>query len=102
VKLAAERMNTSMILEVENKFRSWGRYVGTSGTRFTVGPEGLTADNYQWNSTGYQRPPLNKTIIYEMNMMEFAGGTMAFLPKKSVGLTCANYFVSPFSRDHCY
>ncbi|MBI4535978.1 MAG: hypothetical protein HY708_06840, partial [Ignavibacteriae bacterium] len=44
----------------------WGRYNGTYGTRFTIGPEGLTADDYVWQSTNYQRKPLNKLVIYEM------------------------------------
>ncbi len=65
------------IYEIENGKQimdPWGRYVGTNGTRFTVGPEGLTADNYSWRSNSYQRPPLNKLVIYELNPMEFAGG----------------------------
>ncbi len=52
----------------------WGREIGDNGTRFTIGAAGLTADDYVWQNTGYARPPLNKLIIYEMNMMEFAGG----------------------------
>jgi len=52
----------------------WGRYNGTYGTRFTIGPEGLSADNYLWRSTNYQRPPLNKLVIYELHVGEFAGG----------------------------
>lgn len=52
----------------------WGRYSGTYGTRFTIGPEGLTADNYVWRSNNYQRPSLNKLVIYELHIGEFAGG----------------------------
>ncbi|MFN0157722.1 MAG: alpha-amylase family glycosyl hydrolase [Bacteroidota bacterium] len=52
----------------------WGRYSGTYGSRFTVGPEGLTADDYVWQTTNYQRPPLNKLVVYEMHVGEFAGG----------------------------
>ena len=50
----------------------WGRQNGAYGTRFTVGPEGLTADNYNWTSTPYQRPPANRLVIYELNVREFA------------------------------
>jgi 1,4-alpha-glucan branching enzyme len=52
----------------------WGRESGTYGSRFTVGPAGLTADDYVWNSTGYQRPAPEKLVLYEMNVGEFAGG----------------------------
>lgn len=52
----------------------WGRDVGRYGTTFTVGPAGLTADDYVWKSTSYQRPPLEKLVIYELNVGEFAGG----------------------------
>lgn len=52
----------------------WGKYNGTYGTRFTIGPEGLTADDYVWHSTSYQKPPLNRLVIYELNVGEFAGG----------------------------
>ncbi len=52
----------------------WGRFSGTYGTRFTIGPEGLTADNYVWRSNSYQRPPLNKLVVYELHVGEFAGG----------------------------
>ncbi len=63
--------------EIENGkliYDPWGRQIGDNGTRFTVGAAGLTDDDYVWHSTSYVRPPLNKLIIYEMNMMEFAGG----------------------------
>ena len=49
----------------------WGRQNGTMGTRFTVGPEGLAADNYGWSSTPYQRPPANKLVLYELHLREF-------------------------------
>lgn len=52
----------------------WGRHSGTYGSRFTIGPAGLTADDYVWQSTNYQRPPLNKVFLYEMNVGEFGGG----------------------------
>lgn len=52
----------------------WGRWNGEHGSRFTVGPEGLTADDYQWQSNDYVRPPLNRLIIYELNVGEFGGG----------------------------
>jgi 1,4-alpha-glucan branching enzyme len=52
----------------------WGKWNGTYGTRFTIGPAGLTADDYVWRSTNYQRPPLNKSVMYEMNLGEFVGG----------------------------
>ena len=62
----------------------WGRWNGTYGTRFTIGPEGLTADNYVWRSNNYQRPPLNKLVVYEMNVAEFVGGYYG-LPSGQVG-----------------
>lgn len=52
----------------------WGRHTGTYGSRFTIGPEGLTADDYMWQSINYQRPALNRIVIYELSPMEFAGG----------------------------
>ncbi len=52
----------------------WGRYVGNFGTRFSTGADGLTADNFVWDASNYQRPPLNKAIIYELHVGEFAGG----------------------------
>ena len=52
----------------------WGRWNGTLGSRFTVGAAGLTADDYVWTSDSYVRPPLNKTVIYEMNLGEVTGG----------------------------
>jgi 1,4-alpha-glucan branching enzyme len=52
----------------------WGRWNGTKGSRFTVGPAGLTGDDYAWRTTAYQRPPLNKLVIYELHIGEFTGG----------------------------
>jgi len=52
----------------------WGRWTGTYGTRFSTGPEGVTADDYVWQSTNYQKPPLNKLCIYELHVGEFGGG----------------------------
>ncbi|MBI3194215.1 MAG: hypothetical protein HYZ34_07090, partial [Ignavibacteriae bacterium] len=52
----------------------WGRQIGQNGTKFTVGPEGLTDDNYSWRDGSYQRPPMNKLVLYELNVTEFAGG----------------------------
>jgi len=52
----------------------YGRWNGTYGSRFSTGPAGLTADNYIWKSTAYQRPPLSKLVIYELHIGEFAGG----------------------------
>jgi 1,4-alpha-glucan branching enzyme len=52
----------------------WGRWNGTEGTRFSTASEGLTADDYGWQSNEYQRPPLNKLIMYELHVGEFAGG----------------------------
>jgi 1,4-alpha-glucan branching enzyme len=55
-------------------FDPWGRWNGTFGSRFSLGPEGLSADNYQWTSTEYQRPPSDRLVIYETNIKEFVGG----------------------------
>jgi 1,4-alpha-glucan branching enzyme len=52
----------------------FGRQFGTYGTRFSTGPAGISADNYIWQSSGYQRPPLNRLVIYELNVGEFGGG----------------------------
>jgi 1,4-alpha-glucan branching enzyme len=52
----------------------WGRYNGANGSRFTIGAEGLTADDYVWHSTGWQRPPMNRLVIEEMNLQEVVGG----------------------------
>lgn len=52
----------------------WGRWNGEFGSRFTVGPAGLTADDYEWQTANYQRPSLNRLIVYELHVGEFAGG----------------------------
>ncbi len=65
------------LYEIENGKKitdPFGRQVGTYGTKFSTGPAGLSADNFVWKSTGYQRPPMNKLIIYELNVGEFGGG----------------------------
>lgn len=65
------------LYEIENGQKvtdPFGRYVGTYGTKFSTGPSGLAADNFVWTATGYQRPPLNKAVIYELNVGEFGGG----------------------------
>ncbi|MBI3006324.1 MAG: T9SS type A sorting domain-containing protein [Ignavibacteriales bacterium] len=54
-------------------FDPWGRWNGTNGSRFTEGPSGLSADDYEWQTVGFQRPPPNRLIIYELNIAEFAG-----------------------------
>jgi 1,4-alpha-glucan branching enzyme len=55
----------------------WGRQVGTYGTRFSTGPAGLAADNYVWSAQSYVRPPLNRLVIYELHIGEFAGGAFS-------------------------
>lgn len=65
------------VYEIENGkqiYDPWGRDVGQNGTRFSVGPAGLTADDYVWQTTTYQRPPLDKLVIYELHVGEFGGG----------------------------
>ncbi|HZY10230.1 MAG TPA: alpha-amylase family glycosyl hydrolase [Bacteroidota bacterium] len=52
----------------------WGRVNGDYGSRFSTSEEGLTADNYIWQNMDYQRPPLNKLVIYELHIGEFVGG----------------------------
>ena len=54
----------------------WGRMSGSGGSQFSVGAgsAGLSADNYAWSSHPYQRPPLNRLVIYEMNLGEVTGG----------------------------
>jgi 1,4-alpha-glucan branching enzyme len=64
----------------------WSRYSGIHGSRFTIGPEGLTADDYVWSPAPYERPPLNKLVVYEMNVSEFAGGYYN-LPAGQAGFT---------------
>jgi len=53
----------------------WGRWTADDGaSQYTIGPQGLTADNYSWQSNDFVRPPLNQLIIYELHIGEFAGG----------------------------
>lgn len=76
VKLSANT-DYEYLYEIENGKKitdPFGRYVGTYGTKFSTGPAGLSADDYVWQSTTYQRPPLNKLVIYEMHVGEFGGG----------------------------
>jgi len=65
------------LYEIENnKMVSdpFGRQFGTYGTRFSTGSSGISADDYVWQATGFQRPPLNKLVIYELHVGEFGGG----------------------------
>ncbi|TAK59205.1 MAG: T9SS type A sorting domain-containing protein [Bacteroidetes bacterium] len=41
---------------------------------FSIGPAGLTDDDYVWNDGTFQRSPMNKLVLYELNVNEFAGG----------------------------
>ena len=52
----------------------WGRDYGFKGTKFTVGAEGLTADDYVWKNKNFVRPNLNELVLYELSLMEYAGG----------------------------
>ena len=52
----------------------FGREIGVVGSKFTVGPSGLTSDDYIWTSTNYSKPTLDKLVIYELSVMEYAGG----------------------------
>ena len=52
----------------------WGRWVGLYGTRFSTGSYGLAADDYRWSLHSFTRPPLNRLVIYELHIGEFAGG----------------------------
>ncbi|MEX1138985.1 MAG: alpha-amylase family glycosyl hydrolase [Bacteroidota bacterium] len=58
----------------------WGRETGAQGTRFSTGPAGLSADDYQWGSTDYQRPPLHQLVIYELNVAEISGNHPTNIP----------------------
>jgi 1,4-alpha-glucan branching enzyme len=65
------------LYEIENNRMMsdpYGRWNGTYGSRFATDSTGLTADNYVWRNTNFQRPPLNKVVVYELNVGEFAGG----------------------------
>jgi 1,4-alpha-glucan branching enzyme len=75
VKLAAGQYEYLYEMETGAKiYDPWGRWNGTLGSRFVVGPAGLTADDYVWTSNSYVRLPLNKTVIYEMQLAEVTGG----------------------------
>lgn len=54
----------------------WGRLFVGGASRITVGPEGLSADDYVWGSTSYVRPLQKDLVIYELNIAEFAGGAV--------------------------
>jgi 1,4-alpha-glucan branching enzyme len=73
----------------------FGRYVGTYGTRFSTGSAGLAADDYVWQSTEWERPPLNKLVTYELHVGEFAGG---YFNKSAgqAGFTDLKYILSHF------
>ncbi|MDI6765525.1 MAG: alpha-amylase family glycosyl hydrolase [Bacteroidota bacterium] len=65
------------LYEFENNkmiYDPFGGWNGQYGSRFSTDSTGLTADDYVWQNTNYQRPPLNKIVIYELNLGEFAGG----------------------------
>jgi 1,4-alpha-glucan branching enzyme len=67
------------LYEIENNkmiYDPWGRWNGTNGSRFSTDSLGLTADNYVWQNTNFQRPPMEKLVIYELNVAEFAGGKL--------------------------
>lgn len=53
----------------------WGKWTANDGASlFTIGPAGLIADDYEWQSNDYEKPPLNRLIIYELHVGEFGGG----------------------------
>ncbi|MCU0452053.1 MAG: alpha-amylase family glycosyl hydrolase [Bacteroidetes bacterium] len=54
----------------------WGRTQTGTASRFTVGPAGLSADDYVWASNAFQRPAQKNLVIYELNVAEFAGGAV--------------------------
>jgi 1,4-alpha-glucan branching enzyme len=65
------------VYEIENNrmiYDPFGRWTGDYGSRFVIGSAGLTADDYIWQSTNYKRPPLNRLVIYELHVGEYAGG----------------------------
>ncbi len=67
------------LYEIENNkliYDPWGRWNGTNGSRFSTDSIGLTADNYVWQNTNFERPPMEKLVIYELNVAEFAGGKL--------------------------
>lgn len=65
------------LYEIKNNkmiYDPWGKWNGEYGSRFSTDSTGLTADDYIWQNTNYSRPPLNKLVIYELNIGEFVGG----------------------------
>jgi 1,4-alpha-glucan branching enzyme len=89
VKLPAG--NYEYVYEIENGkkiYDPYGRWNGEFGSRFSTDSTGLTADNYIWQNTNFQRPPLNKIVIYELNVGEFAGG---YLGKPSGAATFTDF-----------
>jgi 1,4-alpha-glucan branching enzyme len=77
VNVKLESGTYEYVYEIENNrtiYDPFGRWTGDYGSRFIIGSEGLTADNYVWRSKGYTRPPLNRLVIYELHVGEYAGG----------------------------
>ena len=65
------------VYEIENSrmiYDPFGRWTGDYGSRFVIGSSGLTADDYVWQSINYKRPGLNRLVIYELHVGEYAGG----------------------------
>jgi 1,4-alpha-glucan branching enzyme len=65
------------VYEIENNrmiYDPFGRWTGDYGSRFVIGSAGLTADDYVWQSANYRRPTLNRLVIYELHIGEYAGG----------------------------
>ncbi|MFA6440405.1 MAG: alpha-amylase family glycosyl hydrolase, partial [Bacteriovoracaceae bacterium] len=86
------------LYEIENnKMVSdpFGRQFGTYGTRFSTGSSGISADDYVWQATGFQRPPLNKLVIYELHVGEFGGGYYG-KPAGSAGFSDLKSLLSHF------
>ena len=88
LKLAADA-TYEYVYELENSkliTDPWGRWVGEYGTRFSTGPVGISGDDYVWSDSSFTRPPLNRLVIYEMHIGEFAGGAYS-LPAGQAGFT---------------
>jgi len=65
------------VYELENNrmiYDPFGRWTGDYGSRFVIGSAGLTADDYVWQSVDYKKPSLNRLVIYELHVGEYAGG----------------------------
>jgi len=76
VKLSSDT-KYEYLYEIENGKKvtdPFSRYIGAAGTQFSTGEDGLSADDYIWQAADYERPPLNKAVIYELHVGEFAGG----------------------------